>query len=337
MAEESFSGTEWESQTAERKEALLWGQVTSNTESDEFPSSIKQGELLIESMKPPFEVVGDEFKKHTGVLGISERQKLVHSVGCVGKCQYISLGEHPYTGLFKGMPHGLIRLSMAAKPVTSEPVVCIPGLALKGLIDGIPSANLLAMFQLGGQHSFNFFLHDFTNHPPAPGKDQTSGLKGLKTKIILKKFEGASKWPNMIGLLSFASRTHDGREEPEVRFPWRLIFHPTSELHRSLPDEDSEGRPFTAMLQGVTSSGTTLYEVFAVDSPQEEGSPQLIGKVVLTSGLSTSKFGDAHLFFHHNQMENDFVHRPEWTHSADEISHQQTNAEDTFHYPDLAW
>lgn len=46
--------------------------------------------------------------------GFSTRDKLIHSVGTVGKVKWVDRGNHPYTGLFKGgAPYCFARLSVA--------------------------------------------------------------------------------------------------------------------------------------------------------------------------------------------------------------------------------
>ena len=42
----------------------------------------------------------------------------------------------------------------------------VPGMALKCLIDGKESVNLVAMHDTSGQISYNFFKHSFTNSFP---------------------------------------------------------------------------------------------------------------------------------------------------------------------------
>ena len=60
-------------------------------------------------------------------------------------------------------------------------------------------------------------------------------------------------------------------------------------------------------------SGTTLYKVYAMDAPAElGGSETYIADLVLTSALTTSKWGDEHLFFRHQVMDDDISLRPEW-------------------------
>ena len=58
------------------------------------------------------------------------RTKLIHSVGVVGRVVWVSLPTHPYTGIFTGANHGLLRLSLATEPDPAS-ATTIPGLALK--------------------------------------------------------------------------------------------------------------------------------------------------------------------------------------------------------------
>ena len=59
--------------------------------------------------------------------------------------------------------------------------------------------------------------------------------------------------------------------------------------------------------------GTTLYKVFALDKPiQLGGSETHIGDLVLTSDITTSNWGDKHLYFRHQDMADDVVIKPEW-------------------------
>ena len=76
------------------------------------------------------------------------------------------------------------------------------------------------------------------------------------------------------------------------------------------------------MAEGYTSwsddlksipSGSVLYKVFAMDKPTELfGSETLIGEIKTKSALDLSNFGDEHLYFRHERMDNDLALRPEW-------------------------
>ena len=96
--------------------------------------------------------------------------KVIHTVGVVGRVEWRDLGGHDYSGIFKGAQHGLARwvsvssttsacfprLSLALEPDTSK-LNTAPGMGLKFLRDGMDSANLVAMYSVDGQESWNFF------------------------------------------------------------------------------------------------------------------------------------------------------------------------------------
>ena len=45
-----------------------------------------------------------------------------------------------------------------------------------------------------------------------------------------------------------------------------------------------------------------FFQVFALDKPEElDGEESMIGELVLTSNLTTSKWGDTSLFFRHQE------------------------------------
>ena len=52
---------------------------------------------------------------------------------------------------------------MAKEPVSTVQETA-PGMGLKFLRDGMHSANLVAMYSVNGQESWNFFKNDFTTH-----------------------------------------------------------------------------------------------------------------------------------------------------------------------------
>ena len=85
-------------------------------------------------------------------------------------------GNHPYTGIFKGSKHAILRLSDAHLWLDGrdlgdgeefEQGDMAPSVAIKFLRDEKPSANYLGMvgFENQGQGT-NFFALDFSNHLP---------------------------------------------------------------------------------------------------------------------------------------------------------------------------
>jgi len=60
-------------------------------------------------------------------------------------------------------------------------------------------------------------------------------------------------------------------------------------------------------------SGSVLYDIFAMDKPEElGGSEKKIGQLKTVSELTSSKWGDEHLYFRHERMDDDLALRPEW-------------------------
>jgi hypothetical protein len=62
-------------------------------------------------MSPTFETNADAMPE---TWYGSTRTKYIHSVGAIGKCSFVSTGDHPYTGIFEGADYGFCRLSSAA-------------------------------------------------------------------------------------------------------------------------------------------------------------------------------------------------------------------------------
>jgi len=57
-----------------------------------------------------------------------------------------------------------------------------------------------------------------------------------------------------------------------------------------------------------------LYKVYGLSAPQELGGVEYyIGDLIITSKLTSSNWGDSHLFFRHQLMDDDLKIHPEWT------------------------
>lgn len=160
----------------------LWIKCRANTTSTSWPSlPNKLWKLLIsQSMCPSLTIQGDIIPIVDGDL----RFKTIHTQGAVGRVTWRNLGGHSYTGIFQGAQHGLVRLGLS-----SEPFLKIsPGMGLKFLRNGMDSANVLAMYSVSGQWSWNFFKNDLSNHLPAISLfDLPLALKGRvkKTKFFI--------------------------------------------------------------------------------------------------------------------------------------------------------
>jgi len=254
-------------------------------------------EIFFEDMCPTMWNEGDELP--TAWTG-NTRQKYIHSIGNVATVELVSSGTHPYTGLFKGAQYGVVRLSMAAEP-SADVLNTTPGIGLKFLRDGIDSSNLVAMFGVDGQPSWNFFANDFTNHIPA--------AESTALVLLADKFATATPYVQYVGLSDWGERTEDGQVEAEVRFPFMLRFEPTGELSF----DDAYHGDFQADLASIPE-GSVLYRVYGLDQPQALGGTEsLIGELITTSPCVPSNWGDNHLFFRHQDMREDVNNYfPDW-------------------------
>ena len=155
-------GPDYIALTAEEKLNRIWENCADDQTSASWLGMLEVGEIMFEDMCPTFNTKGDQLP--LGWTG-NVRQKYIHTVGTVGKVEWVDLGGHPYTGIFQGASQGIARLSLAQEP--SPPALnTAPGMGLKFLRDGVDSANLVAMYDVAGQESWNFFKNIFTNHIP---------------------------------------------------------------------------------------------------------------------------------------------------------------------------
>lgn len=208
--------------------------------------------LFVESMAPVFNTVGDEMEH--GWTGY--RSKYIHTVGVTGKVKFVMNHTSRYTGIFEGADYGFIRMSAAAEPDPSVKNLA-PGFGLKFLRDGIDSANLVAMYSVDGQDTWNFFANDFTNHVAA--------TTAPSTLAVATKFATQTSWVQEVGLSDFARYTSKGEDRSDrLNFPYMLKFLPTDAV-KNLFSDDYEGL-FTDQLATIPA-GTVLYDVKAQDKP----------------------------------------------------------------------
>merc|ERR1719251_513577 len=298
LAWEETSSAAYIAKTAAEKNAIIAANVIEDTTPGDWYGILEMPGLFTESMCPTLRAPGDELPFEEGIISDGTRYKYIHTVGAVGQVEWRDLGGHSYSGIFSGATKGVVRFSLAKEP--SPPALnTAPGMGLKFLRDGMDSANLVAMYSVNGQESWNFFANDFTNHV-GPG--------GLDLVPLEIKFSEATNYVAEVALSDFARYGQSGGQISEPKFPFMLRFHPTGELSFS----DDYVRPFTEDLTSIPA-GSTLYEVYAWDNPEGlNGVEKHIANLVLTSDMVTSLWGDSHLFFRHQDMAEDVAIHPEW-------------------------
>jgi len=273
----------------------IWENCADDQSSAPWMSMLEIGEIMFESMCPTFNSEGDQMP--LGWTG-NVRQKYIHTVGAVGKVEWVDMGGHPYTGIFQGASQGIARLSLAQEP-SPDALNTAPGMGLKFLRDGVDSANLVAMFDVAGQESWNFFENIFTAHIP-----EVSG----PLVFLGAKFYTATNNIRQVGVSNWAMFGEDGKEVANPVFPYRLRFQPTGEIEFS----DEYVHEFTEDLKSIPAD-SVLYNILALDQPEELGGVEAqIGQLVLRSEMITSLWGDQWLYIRHDDEAHDLVLKPEW-------------------------
>lgn len=244
------------------------------------------------------------------------KPKLFHTYGTTAKVVFTAAPGTPYTGLLGETVPGLARFSYAG-PVSGVGVV--PGLGLKLFVDGDhPSPSLVVMRKLdrqdpavaflsGSSHN-SVFQNPFTNILPDPSPGN------LVMRVVKTRFETVVATGKGLHqpLASFGRVRANGDPVPEgaAAVPYRVIFRPTGEA-RAASDPRLD---FRDDLARNVKPGTTLYDIFALDEPEEAAlnargvsavedlldHGRAIGALTTESEFIASKYGDYRLFFKHD-------------------------------------
>jgi len=89
------------------------------------------------------------------------RNKMTHPRGVTARVVFKPTSDHPYTGIFRGANHGIMRISETVRTSPDKPFTS-PGFGIKFLRDGMDSADTVTMFSFDGQPSHNFFKNPWT-------------------------------------------------------------------------------------------------------------------------------------------------------------------------------
>ncbi len=279
--------------TASEKQDFLWNQRILSTQYDQLPAlqKIDVIGLFFTVLNTKMDSLSDEAPPHW--------KKAIHAHASVAKILFVPTAETPFTGLFKGADYGLLRLSLTGEP-TDRGVA--PGLAIKFLIDGKPSANFSALVSLDGQgNNYNFFANEFSNIVPVS--------KHLGPKLINLIFRRASRFPRKLDLQNLGAIRQDGQLEASPYYPVRIFLVPNSIVQFA----ESPPHDFRSDLATIPA-GTFLFAVYGVDSGNPEDTSvdqledrqntQLIGYIATTSEFVASDYGDRRLFFRHQRFQN---------------------------------
>ena len=255
--------------------------------SSRFFDGTELTSLFTQDMNLSFDHLGDTMP--TG------RAKVTHPIGVTFKVAFRPESDSPYTGIFKGAQHGIMRISETVR-TTKDKAQTSPGFGIKFLRDGMDSADTVTMFSFDGQPSHNYFLNRWTIHLQEMTNEcarQTLGKKLAETTDHI----GAMSVKN------WGEFREDGTKESEPLWPFILEFEPYDVYGWT----DQWSADFKDQLMSI-KPGTVLFKVFAYETPlhKKSGSRgRLIGRVVLTSKIHTSLWGDETLFFKHQRIDDD--------------------------------
>jgi hypothetical protein len=223
-----FSEEAYQALSARDKCALVWSLVEEGEGAGPGPATLGMGMVtsgFLTSHDFTMEHFGDELR--------AGRRKFIHQTGLVARARFDTRGyeDHAFTGIFgAGAEHCLLRCSMARRTAAADEVTATPGVAVKFFRSGCHSGNVLAMYGVDGQHSWNFFRF--------PLRTAVEEATEFKTKLLGKAFAWSGTFPGRIALSDMAARDEAGAPpEHEIDFPFQLEFHPPADLSARFGDE----------------------------------------------------------------------------------------------------
>jgi hypothetical protein len=302
--DDDFSSDKYMGMTRSEKFDKMWYKINENQSPNDWYSSFSLAKIFFIRMKTSFEHYGDSMP--------SGRQKLIHTVGVMGQVEFVAEQDkrvNPYTGIFQGASHVLLRLSLAKKPDFSKRKAedaednFTPGFGVKFIRDGVHSFDTVAMFGVNGQPSWNFFKNEFSTHIPE--------ADGVALKILNFKFSEATKYTNKMGNLDGAVFDQFGNKENDPVFPYKLVFRPTDTVKNMFSDYFTDS--YMKQLPSIPEN-TALYDVLASSGPNSR--MVKIGSFVLRMKFRPSYWGDTGFWIRHNYWDEDIKFHPDWQSSG---------------------
>ena len=150
------------------KKQLIWKRVRENSKPNRFFAGPEFQTMFDADPYGSTDTISDTMPPN--------RIKKVHSRGVHTLVEFIPTNDTPYTGIFEGCTHAIMRISEDTMTTPEVPKTS-PGHAIKFFRDGMHSANWLAMFSFDGQPSFNFFKNRWSSVLREPDNECTRATK----------------------------------------------------------------------------------------------------------------------------------------------------------------
>ncbi len=290
--------TDYEAWTAQKKQDFIWNEKILPTQYQQLPplSKIDIVGLFLTPLRTKMDRLSDESP--------NPWKKAIHAHGSVAKIKFIPTSSTPFTGLFKGVDCGFLRLSVTGDPSDRG---FAPGLAVKFLIDGHPSGNFSALVSLTGQgKNHNIFANEFSNIVPVANEFGPKFINWIFTRV--------TRYPTKLYLEDMAKIDQKGESQTNPYYPYQIFLVPNPNLKFSENPHD-----FREDLASI-SSGISLFSVYGIDPEKLETDSQkisdivdrpgyrqkatLIGHITTSSAFVSSLYGDNLLFFRHQRFGN---------------------------------
>jgi len=205
------------------------------------------------------------------------RPKTMHTQGLVAHVSWEPLdNDLGYTAIYEsGSDTVVLRISEMANLFDESPGLT-PSVALKFLIDGEESYNIMAMQSFLPSESWNFFDADLSNRLKPFDVEDTTGY--IMDQTLRKKMVEASQRPFGLAISHIGEMRNDGSnlDREDVRVPYQLYFKAPEELRGDLTDEqkfDEDGNQihWVDHVKSVLTEGDVIYEVSAQTEPMFPG------------------------------------------------------------------
>lgn len=284
----------YESLSACQKQDFLWNEAEV-TAYQELPPYQKFG--FFQLVKLSLQSIATKGNLHSDVSPKGWK-KYLHRRGALAKVKIVARSKK-YSGIFQGAECALLRLSLTYKVKGARPFA--PGLALKVLRDGVPSANISALVSLDGQDKdYNFFKNPMSNIVPTGNS--------LGQKLVHKIFRKVTKYPEELLASDMALVNALGEKSQPVVSPRQIFFVPGPGLNVSSEPHDVR-EDFVRI-----PKETLIYKIYAVSEKHKDfqyseytdakvseflKDSEHVADIVTTSEFVTSQFGDEGIFFRH--------------------------------------
>ena len=300
--------TTFQAMSKEAKQARLWKAITASSyPMDELPTAALPTNVSARIFVPWYPP--ETYLWPSDILALDRQGvKIFHTYGIVGTGQVTIDSQSIFSGL----------LGSSTTPPTATPVIIrlsqaavqtnISGLAVKFLIDGLPSENVVAIHSLDEQPTSYFFTNELNTVNPMPTTPTLQFLnvvlRGEQELVIPADRLPASA--ETIPLDRVTMVNADGSTPEHISTPAKIFFVPTDAVKNATDPLDA--RDFRVVLSELPV-GITLYELYGCPSLDScdnstDGNSHYIGELSLTSQLVIGPYGDQQLHFQHQTAVN---------------------------------